>query len=195
MKVINPDHYESSMEGQFLVAMPQLDDPYFARSVTYIWRHDQEGALGLVVNKPLAFTLTELFEELDISIAEDSGLPLDRKVLAGGPVEQDKGFILHKSQREWDSSIKLRDKLSICTSPTILKDIAQGKGPSTFTVILGCAGWDAGQLEDEIIANAWLTVPADHDLIFSDNHEHKPEAAAALLGINLQQLPAEAGHS
>ncbi|MCI5105324.1 MAG: YqgE/AlgH family protein [Pseudomonadales bacterium] len=183
------------LEDQFLIAMPQLADPYFANTVTYLWRHNEEGALGIVINKPLQASVADIFEELDIVCSVGEMLFKHEHVLAGGPVERDKGFIIHDAGRNWDSSIEVTPEITICTSRTILQDIAQGKGPDNYLVALGCAGWEAGQLEQEISQNAWLTAPANSDLLFSRDYAHKAEAAAATLGIDLQQLSPEAGHS
>ena len=116
-------------------------------------------------------------------------------MLAGGPVERDKGFIIHDAGEQWESSIAVTENISVCTSKTILQDIASGSGPSNYLVALGCAGWEAGQLEREITENAWLTAPANSDLLFSKDYNQKAKDAAALLGIELDQLPPDAGHS
>ena len=184
-----------SLEDQFLIAMPQLQDLYFANSVTYIWKHNEEGALGIVVNKPMKASVADIFKELEIVCSVDEAPFKSQKVLAGGPVERDKGFIIHDSPADWDSSIRISSAISICTSKQILQDIADGKGPDNYLVALGCAGWDAGQLEREISENAWLTAPADSSLIYSRDYGAKPASAAALLGVDLKQLSPEAGHS
>ncbi len=183
------------LEDQFLIAMPQLTDSYFANTVTYLWKHNAEGALGIIVNKPLQACVADIFDELDIVCAIGQGLFRSQHVLAGGPVERDKGFIIHDSSTDWESSIAVTPDISVCTSRTILQDIAEGKGPKNYLVALGCAGWDAGQLEREISENAWLTAPADHELLFSTDYASKASAAAQLLGIDLQQISPEAGHS
>lgn len=183
------------LEDQFLIAMPQLTDPYFANTVTYLWRHNEEGALGIVINKPLQASVADIFAELDIVCSVGEGPFQQEHVLAGGPVERDKGFIIHDAGRNWESSIEVTPDITICTSRTILQDIAQGKGPQNYLVALGCAGWEAGQLEQEISENAWLTAPANADLLFSRDYATKADAAAALLGIDLQQISPEAGHS
>lgn len=189
------DHIsEGYLENQFLIAMPQLNDPYFANTVTYLWRHNEEGALGIVVNKPLQASVADIFDELDI-VCPTSGAFRTQHVLAGGPVEKDKGFIIHDAGESWESSIAVTPSVTICTSKTILQDIANGEGPDNYLVALGCAGWEAGQLEREIGENAWLTAPADSDLLFSSDFASKAEAAAARLGIDLQQISPEAGHS
>lgn len=182
------------LEDQFLIAMPQLSDPYFANTVTYLWRHNEEGALGIVINKPLQASVADIFDELDI-VCPVSGAFREQHVLAGGPVEKDKGFIIHDAGDSWESSIAVTPKVTICTSRTILQDIAKGEGPDNYLVALGCAGWEAGQLEREISENAWLTAPADNDLLFSKDFASKADAAASLLGIELQQISPEAGHS
>ena len=190
------DSNESSfLENQFLIAMPQMLDSYFSNSVTYLWKHNNEGALGIVINKPLNASIADIFNELDIVCDLEAELFQRRRVLAGGPVERDKGFIIHDADRTWESSITVTPDISICTSKTILQDIAAGRGPDNYLVALGCAGWDAGQLEREISENTWLTTPADTDLIFSQDYAAKADAAASLLGIDLQQISPAAGHS
>ena len=192
MPIDAPTNY---LENQFLIAMPQLADPYFARTVTYLWKHNDQGALGIVINKPLRACVADIFDELDIVCSVAEGPFQEQNVLAGGPVERDKGFIIHDAGKSWESSIAVTAEIAICTSKTILQDIAQGKGPDNYLVALGCAGWDAGQLEREISENAWLTAPASSELIFSKDYASKADAAAALLGIDLQQISPNAGHS
>jgi len=186
---------QSYLENQFLIAMPQLVDPYFANTVTYLWRHNEEGALGIVINKPLQAKVTDIFDELEIQCSIGEQELQHQHVLAGGPVERDKGFIIHDAGTQWESSIAVTDSISVCTSRTILQDIAQGNGPPNYLVALGCAGWEAGQLEREITENAWLTAPANTELLFSHDYAEKSNDAAALLGIHLDQLSPEAGHS
>jgi len=183
------------LENQFLIAMPQMLDSYFANTVTYLWKHNAEGALGIVINKPLEASVAEIFGELDIVCNVDDGPFRAQRVLAGGPVERDKGFIVHDGGDSWESSIIVNEEIGICTSKAILEDIGGGCGPKNFIVALGCAGWEAGQLEQEIGDNAWLTVPASSELIFSPDYPNKPKQAAAILGIDLEQLSPAAGHS
>jgi len=187
--------YQNSLEDQLLIAMPQLVDPYFAHTVTYLWKHSNEGALGIVINKPLSISVADIFDELEIVCSIDQTPFQQRKVLAGGPVERDKGFIIHDSGKDWNSSLRLSEQLSLSTSKELLQDIADGRGPKNYLVALGCAGWDAGQLEQEISDNAWLTAPATAELIFSEDFDSKASRAAAQLGINLDQLSPDAGHS
>ncbi|MGJ8688530.1 MAG: YqgE/AlgH family protein [Gammaproteobacteria bacterium] len=186
-----------SLSNQFLIAMPHLDDPWFNHTVTYLWRHNEEGALGIVVNKPSKLLLSKLFAELKIDCSNRIG-DIDfhkQYVMTGGPVEESKGFILHSSEKEWEYTIPITTDLSISMSKDILVDIAKGDGPEQYLVALGCAGWDAGQLDEEITNNVWLTVPATPELIFSSEYEKKAEACAATLGVTLQQLSSFAGHS
>ena len=183
------------LENHFLIAMPQLLDSYFANTVTYLWKHNEHGALGIVINKPLQASVADIFDELDIVCAIEEGPFRQRKVLAGGPVERDKGFIIHDANQIWESSISITPGLSICTSKALLQDIAAGGGPTNYLLALGCAGWDAGQLEREISENTWLTAPASSDVIFLHDHSRKVKAATAILGIDLQQISPNAGHS
>ena len=192
---MNDTASSSNLENQFLIAMPQMVDSYFANTVTYLWKHNNEGALGIVINKPLQACVADMFSELAIECIVEEGHFRKQLVLAGGPVERDKGFIIHDADNSWESSISVTDNISICTSKSILEDIARGDGPDNYIVALGCAGWDAGQLEQEIAANAWLTTPANPELIFSDDFEHKAQRAAAILGVDLGQLSPETGHS
>lgn len=178
----------------FLVAMPQLTDPNFNGTVTYLWKHDSEGALGMVINRPATLTVAELLDDLNIEISSREALD-QIPVLAGGPVETNKGFILHQAGREWEYTIPVNDQLSLSMSKDILEDIARGEGPERYLIALGCAGWEDGQLEQEIAENAWLTVPADVDLLFSDDHDNMAASAVQLLGVNLDQLSSLTGHS
>lgn len=186
-----------TLANQFLIAMPHLDDPWFAHTVTYLWKHSDEGALGIVINKPSNMRVAELLSELGIESAQKRSDIIfhSQRVMSGGPVEKNKGFILHESGREWEYTLPVTRDLSLSMSKDILSDIANGKGPENYLVALGCAGWEAGQLEKEISENFWLTVPAIPALIFSSDHAGKAEAAASILGVSLSQLSSFAGHS
>lgn len=184
-----------SLENNFLIAMPQLAGTYFGSSVTYLWKHDDTGAIGIVINKPLQASIADIFDELEIESAAGAGNFRVRHVLAGGPVERDKGFILHDAGDKWESSLNITPEITITTSKSILKSIASGEGPGNYLIALGCAGWAPGQLEQEMCDNVWLTAPADSNLIFSEDYAGKPSAAAAQLGISLERLSPEAGHS
>jgi putative transcriptional regulator len=186
-----------TLANQFLIAMPHLQDPWFAHTVTYLWKHNEEGALGIVINKPSSMLLSELLAELhiDAELRRGDSIFHSQRVMSGGPVEKHKGFILHESGREWEYTLRITPELSLSMSKDILADIANGKGPENYLVALGCAGWEAGQLEQEIGDNYWLTAPAIPTLIFSTDYEAKPAAAAASLGVSLSQLSSIAGHS
>ena len=181
------------LTNHFLIAMPQLNGSYFGKSVIYMWQHGEDGALGIVVNLPLQLKLKEIFSQLEISVQlPESG---EEPVLSGGPVETDKGFILHDDQRNWASTLHITDDISITTSKDILDDISRGEGPENYLVALGCAGWSAGQLEQEITGNSWVTCPASKDIIFSREFTRKPDMAAATLGFNMAQMTTDVGHS
>lgn len=192
---MNDDATSCWLENQFLIAMPRLADSSFSNTVTWLWKHNAEGALGIVINRPLKARIADILDELDIKYSAEDCPFAQHHVLAGGPVEQDKGFVIHDTGKVWDSSIPVTPDLAVCTSREILQDIASGDGPERYLIALGCAGWDAGQLEREISENAWLTAPADLDLLFSRDYAGKLDSAAALLGVDLAQLAPDAGHS
>jgi len=182
-----------SLRDHFLLAMPGLDAGIFAGSITYICEHGEAGAMGLVINQPLELMLSEIFDHLDIEPIPGFR---DQAVLAGGPVQIDHGFVLHRdSPRAWDSTLQVTDRLQLTTSQDILKAIAQGAGPEDFLVALGYAGWSAGQLESEIVENSWLTLPADHEVIFHTPAPKRVARAAAALGVDMNLLTVDAGHA
>jgi putative transcriptional regulator len=184
------------LTGHFLIAMPQLQDPNFAHALTFICEHNASGALGIMVNKPLNITLHDVFGHLNLEASsnEDHSLFHDW-VFSGGPVQTDRGFVLHTPQSHWESTISIGDHISLSTSMDILKAIGQGKGPRDFLVALGYAGWGAGQLEKEVCQNAWLTVPAEAEIIFKTPVEQRWCAAAIPLGIDLNLMSSTAGHA
>jgi putative transcriptional regulator len=182
-----------NLTNHFLIAMPQLSGSYFGNTVVYMWQHDDDGALGVVVNLPLQLKLKEIFSQLDIEVQRpESGEAI---VLSGGPVETDKGFILHDTDGHWQSTLRITDNLFITTSKDILDDISRGEGPNNYLVALGCSGWSRGQLEQEIANNSWITCPATKDIIFSRNYSGKPDMAAATLGFSMVQLTTDVGRS
>ena len=183
----------NSLVDHFLIAMPTLHDSYFANTVIYMWRHTEEGALGLVINLPIKMQLSEVFEQLDMQDRRGSGA--NQIVLSGGPVETEKGFVLHDSPPEWPSSLIVTEGLTITTSRDILADIARGAGPQNYLVALGCSGWSPGQLEKELKENSWLTARANKDVIFSTDFARKPDMATAALGFSLSQLTPDVGYS
>lgn len=183
-----------SLEHHFLIAMPSLDDPYFSRSLTYICEHNDNGAMGLVINQPTSMNLKQLLEQTDkdaIVLPEKA----EQIVLAGGPVSQERGFVLHSSQGGWSSSLALTDTLMVTTSKDILSAIGNTNGPEKCLVTLGYAGWTAGQLEDEIQHNSWLTIEADETILFDTPIHQKWQAAVNKLGVDIWQLAPDAGHA
>lgn len=182
-----------SLRDHFLLAMPGLNAGIFSGSITYICEHGEAGAMGIVINQPLDLTLVEIFDHLDITTAPDFE---DRPVLAGGPVQIDHGFVLHPGGGpQWDSSLRVTEEIQLTTSQDILKAIAGGTGPEEYAVALGYAGWSAGQLEEEIASNSWLTLPADKRIIFRTPIEQRVATAAAALGIDMNLLTTQAGHA
>lgn len=182
----------NSLENQLLVAMPQLQDSFFAHSVVFIWRHCEEGALGLVINSPLDMTLGEIFEQLGVDCLNQAAAA--QIALSGGPLETQKGFVLHDASPQWPSSLAIGEGLTLTTSRDILVDIAHNRGPQRFLLMLGCAGWAPGQLEQELKDNVWFTCPASTDIIFAAEHQAKAGLAAAALGFELSQLTGTAGY-
>jgi putative transcriptional regulator len=181
------------LTNQFLIAMPAMNDPNFAQTVTFICEHNQDGALGIIINRPLKMKLGDVFEQLKLT-SED---PVLRKlpVLQGGPVQQDRGFVIHKAIGSWDSTVKVSNQIHVTTSPDILDALARGSGPDTIVLALGYAGWQAGQLEAEIVQNAWLTTPADDRVLFDTPFEQRWHAAGRLLGVDLATISPVAGHA
>jgi putative transcriptional regulator len=183
-----------SLAGQFLVAMPQMLDPRFARSVIYLCAHSEEGgAMGLVINKPLgSLTMGELFAQLDIV---PSSIVDARPVHFGGPVEAGRGFVLHTADYNEDATLVVDGNIAVTATLEILRAIGKGGGPRQSLFALGYAGWAPGQLDAEIQANGWLSVAADDGIIFDPDHDRKWRRALAKLGIDLSMLSTEAGHA
>jgi len=183
-----------SLTGQLLVAMPQMSDPRFARSVVYLCAHsDEAGAMGLIVNKQLAsLTLGELFAQLDI---EPSAVPDLRPVHFGGPVEAGRGFVLHTADYREEATLHVGGNISVTATLEVLRAIGKNRGPRRSLFALGYAGWAPGQLDAEIQANGWLSVPADDEIVFASDDDGKWNRALAKLGIDLSALSSEAGHA
>jgi putative transcriptional regulator len=177
----------------FLIAMPNMVDPYFAKSLTYICEHNEQGALGVVVNRPIDLSLQALFERINLKL-EPRELH-DIPVYFGGPVQTDRGFVLHKPVGEWHSTLNVRDSLGLTTSRDILEAVGKGGGPAKMLVTLGYSGWAAGQLEHELGQNAWLTVEAGEQIIFDLPAEEKLPAAMELLGVDFASLSEDTGHA
>ena len=171
-----------------------MADPHFTRTLTYICEHNDQGALGVVVNRPIDMTLRSLFDRLSLPIANDAiG---DAPIYFGGPVQTDRGFVLHEPAGSWQSTLKVRDSVGLTTSKDILDAVGRGEGPKRLLVTLGYAGWSAGQLEHELGQNAWLSVEAKGDqILFDMPAAERLPAALSLLGIDLASLSEEAGHA
>lgn len=184
---------EGTLSNHFLIAMPSLADPNFARTVTYLCEHNDEGALGIVINRPSEVSLGELLEHMGIG-ASAGGIGTT-PVFMGGPVQRERGFVLHPPEGEWDASLRVADGICVTTSRDILEAVARGEGPESFLVALGYAGWGPGQLEQEMAENAWLSGPADPAIIFRQRHDERWRAAAALLGVDLTLLSSQTGHA
>ncbi len=182
-----------SLANHFLIAMPNLADSNFARSVTLICEHSEEGAMGVVINRLMDLRLGDIFEQL--GIATDKTSHAASAVYYGGPVQNNRGFVLHEPLGQWDSTLSVTDRFGVSTSRDILEAIAQNRGPEKFIVALGYAGWGAGQLEREISENSWLSGPASRDIIFELPVEQRWKAAAGLVGVDLATLSGEAGHA
>jgi putative transcriptional regulator len=182
-----------SLTGQLLVAMPQMRDPRFERTVIYMCAHTKEGALGLVVNKPFKrLTFPDLLDQLEI---ERGPVARQIRVLAGGPVEEGRGFVLHSDDYLRDDTLKVDSGFALTATIEILKAIAKGDGPRRSVLALGYSGWGPGQLEREITDNGWLNVPADASLVFDEDLEQKWERALARMRLNLGSLSGVAGHA
>jgi len=177
----------------FLIAMPNLVDPIFARSLAFVCDHNERGAMGIIVNRPLGMTLTTLFEQIDVELHRPDVAEL--QVCFGGPVQTDRGFVLHQPLGDWQSTLPVSDDMGLTTSKDILLAVGEGTGPEQIFVTLGYAGWEAGQLENEIAQNAWISVEADPEVIFSLPATERYEAALKLLGIDMAMLSEDAGHA
>lgn len=186
--------YETSLEGQFLIAMPTMGDPRFERSVIYMCAHGPDGAMGLVINKRADnISFPELLAQLKIET--DPAMRFDVSVQVGGPVEPGRGFVLHSVDYEQTSTLKVSPEIGLTATVDVLRKMARGTGPERALLALGYAGWGAGQLEAEISANGWLHGPADADLLFTDRLENKWEHALATIGVDPLLLSHDAGHA
>jgi putative transcriptional regulator len=185
---------EMNLSRHFLVAMPSLTDPIFSRSLILICEHTAAGAMGVILNRPLGMNLETLFEQIEVELHRPD--VADLPVHFGGPVQTDRGFILHTPLESWQSCLAVSDELGLTTSRDILTAVGEGLGPDQLFVALGFAGWEAGQLEKEIAENSWLTVPMpDMKILFDVPSEERYEAALALLGIDVAMLSKDAGHA
>jgi len=183
----------SYLANHLLIAMPGLDDPNFSRGVTFLCQHNADGALGIVVNRLSNYLLGEVLEQMEISTADTkiSQMP----VYAGGPVQMDRGFVVHEPGESYDSTFKVSDEICVTTSRDVLAAMAEGRGPKRALLALGYAGWGAGQLEEEIKENSWLSVPSNTSILFETPLEARWLAAAQLAGVDMRLLTDYAGHA
>ena len=182
-----------TLASQLLIAMPGMADPHFSSTVTLICEHNDEGALGIVINRPLTLTLGGLFEQLELTEADPA--TAENPVLMGGPVGPERGFVLHDTANQYENSLPISDDICLTLSRDIIDAMATGTGPAKSLVALGYAGWEAGQLESEILANSWLNVPASTDIVFDLPFIDRWAAAASAIGIDLSRMSPDAGHA
>jgi len=182
-----------SLKNHFLIAMPMLGDPNFNESVTYICQHDADGALGIVINKPSDITVGEICAQLHLEVSD--GLITRQPALAGGPVEPERGFVLHRAEREYESTLLIDAGIGLTVSRDVLEDIALGGGPENALLALGYAGWGAGQIESELAANAWLSATASFEILFETPYQDRWAAAAQLIGIDIRGISSDTGHA
>jgi putative transcriptional regulator len=184
----------NTFAGQFLIAMPSLAEPPFARGVAFLCQHGEDGAVGLLINQISEYRLGDVLMQMKLDC--DDPEIADRPVLIGGPVQQERGFVLHREHGHWDSSYRVNEDWSVTTSRDILVAMAKGEGPRRAVVTLGYAGWEAGQLEQEVMDNAWLTTRADERIVFDTPLDERWVAAARKLGVqDPSQLAGYAGHA
>ncbi|MFT5499907.1 MAG: putative transcriptional regulator [Woeseiaceae bacterium] len=184
---------KDSLSNQLLIAMPGMADPNFNSTVTLVCEHNTEGALGIVINRPLSIKLGGLFEQLDLTEADQT--LAKSPVLDGGPVAPERGFVLHAPGDDFDSTVTVSADIQLTLSRDVLDAMAEGNGPGSSLVALGYAGWDSGQLEQEMLANTWLTVPSTPEIIFDVPFAERWSVAASTLGIDINKISPHAGHA
>ncbi len=180
------------LKSQFLVAMPGLEDDNFNHTVSLLCEHNDKGAVGLVINRPTELALTAMLDQMGM---EHPALSEETRIYWGGPVQPERGFVVHRQGGEWESSLQVQDDLWVTTSRDILAAIGTGEGPEHYIVTLGYAGWGAGQLESEILLNSWLNTPVDSKILFNLPARQRWQAATRLLGVDVTQLTGIAGHA
>jgi putative transcriptional regulator len=185
-----------NLANHFLIAMPSMDDPIFGGTVVYICEHNDKGVLGVVINKPTDMTMDVLFDRIDLKVDDSLGSDVvNEPIMFGGPVQDDRGFVLHSPSGRYSSSLAVTDDVAFTTSIDVLEAVANGTGPRRMLVSIGYAGWSPGQLEEEIARNGWLTVGADAHVLFDLPIDERYNAAIKLLGIDPLMLASEAGHA
>lgn len=181
------------LTNHFLIAMPTLMDPNFFHSVTYICEHNAHGAMGIVINQPVDLILGDLADQLHFETTDE--VALLQPIYRGGPVDNERGFVLHRPLGKWESTLDITDDIGISTSNDIVSALAAGRGPHDSLIALGYAGWGAGQLENELLDNAWLAGPADEEIVFKLPAAERWAAAARLLGVDITLIATDAGHA
>ncbi len=193
---IGPAPSGLNLANHFLIAMPSIQDPIFGGTVVYVCEHNEKGVLGVVINKPTDMTMEVLFDRVDLKLGEGLRSPVvDEPIMFGGPVQDDRGFVLHTPSGRYSSSLTVTDDVAFTTSIDVLEAVASGTGPARMLVSIGYAGWSPGQLEEELSRNGWLTVAADARVLFDLPIEERYTAAIKLLGIDPLMLATEAGHA
>jgi putative transcriptional regulator len=193
---IGPSPSGLNLANHFLIAMPSIQDPIFGGTVVYVCEHNEKGVLGVVINKPTDMTMEVLFDRVDLKLAPGlRSSVVDQPIMFGGPVQDDRGFVLHSPGGRYSSSLTVTDDVAFTTSIDVLEAVASGAGPARMLVSIGYAGWSPGQLEEELSRNGWLTVGADARVLFDLPIEERYTAAIKLLGIDPLMLATEAGHA
>ena len=183
----------STLTNQLLIAMPGMADPNFSTTVTLVCEHNDDGALGIIINRPLTLKLSGLFEQLCVDDPDPGSA--DNPVLSGGPVGTERGFVLHGPERSYENTLPVSDDIRLTLSRDVIDALASGEGPDKSLVALGYAGWEAGQLEVEMLANSWLSVPATPELVFDTPFSDRWDSAARTLGIDIARMTSDAGHA
>ncbi|PSV26569.1 MULTISPECIES: YqgE/AlgH family protein [unclassified Photobacterium] len=186
-----------NLTNHFLVAMPTMQDPQFKQSVIYLCEHNNEGAMGIIINQPIDISIADMLEQIEVErkLPVADPISLESLVLNGGPVSEDRGFVLHTTKGEYSSSLPVNNELAVTTSLDILSELGTAQAPNQFLVALGYAGWDAGQLEQELVDNNWLTIEADDTIIFSTPIDERWHKAIEKLGFTPANLSLDIGHA
>lgn len=184
---------QTFLADQFLIAMPGMDDPFFARSVIFVCEHNENGAMGMIINRPLTISLGDVL--IQMGIANNNPKTNEMPVLYGGPLHQERGFVVHSPTGGWRSTFQVNPNIGVTTSRDILEAIADNKWDGELLVSLGCTGWQPGKLEEELLKNVWLSVPADDGILFQVPYEKRWESAATSLGIDVNNLSGDSGHA
>ncbi len=182
-----------SLKNHLLIAMPNTHNSVFDRTVTLVCVNDDQGSFGLTINRPIKITIGDIFQQLDLSTDNND---LNKKLaLSGGPVDGTQGFVLHDTDKHWESTLRISDELAVTSSRDILEDIIKGNGPNNFLLTLGCANWSPQQLEDEMMSNAWLTCPVKNNIVFELPYKQRWKAAADSMGVDLSRMSSSIGHA